>query len=334
MKLRFIAMTLAAALALSGALVPADSLAAPKSVKVWTANGESDPCFLALRDAFKPYVDENSKGKYVVDIYPNSSLGGPDTAFQGAQFGNIQFVVDSVNNVGQFVPQFAAFDVPYLLPDKEKLDRALASDAVKELWAYGEKKGIKPLCVNLATYRGLLSVKPLARLEDVQGLKDRTSNAKFHISSMKALGMIPAPMNPSEVLTALQQGVIDTVDYEWHAYVANRIVDVAKNLLLTDHLPVLYMAYTSSEWWDGLNDADRDMFTKAIDIYHTYLDGIYADKNAKVLETMEKEYGVTITRLSPEEKARWIEAAQGALKDFPPDIVGLADKIRAAGEGK
>lgn len=334
MKFRFVSMALALALAFTGTVMTGDSYAAPKKIKVWTANGETDPCFLALRDAFKTYVDKNSNGKFVVDIYPNSSLGGPDTAFQGAQFGNIQLVVDSVNNVGQFVPQFAAFDVPYLLPDKEKLDRALASDAVKELWAYGEKKGIKPLCVNLATYRGLLSVKHLTKLEDVKGLKDRTSNAKFHISAMKALGMIPAPMNPSEVLTALQQGVIDTVDYEWHAYVANRIVDVAKNLLLTDHLPVLYMAYTSSEWWDGLKKADREMFTKAIEAYHAHLDGIYAAKNAKVLETMANEFGVTVTKLSPEEKARWVEAAKGALKDFPAEIVALSEKIRAAGEGK
>lgn len=109
---------------------------------------------------------------------------------------------------------------------------------------------------------------------------------------------------------------------------------MAKHLLLSDHLPVLYMAYTSSDWWDGLSSGDRDMFVKALEAYRQHVMAIYSERNAQVLETMEKDFGVKITRLSPEEKARWIEASKSSLSSFPPDIAALAEEIRAAGEGR
>lgn len=311
----------------------ADSMAA-KKVKVWTGNPEGDPVLEAMRDAFKPFVEKASNGKYEVEIYPSASLGNSDSAFQGAQFGSIEFVVDSVNNVGQFVPEFAALDVPYLLPDQEKMDRAFSSPAIEKLWSYGEKKGIKPLDVALATNRGIMSTKPILTLEDAKGKKDRTSSSKYHIATMEALGFIPTPMSPSETLTALQQGVVDAVDYELHAYLAQRIVDVAKNLVLSEHLPVLYMAYAGGDWWNGLSDEDKEMFTQAMKAYHEYLTNIYKERNAKVLETMANEHGVTITRLSPEEKARWMEAVRGVSGAFPPEIMAIAEEIRSAGEGK
>lgn len=334
MKSRLLSCALALALALSGAALVPDCQAAPKKIKVWTGNPKGDPVLAGMEEAFKPYVEKESKGKYVVEIYPSMSLGSSDSAFQGAQFGSIQIVVDSVNNVGQFIPQLAAFDVPYLLPDQEKLDRAFKSKAVEKLWNYAYKKGIKPLNVVLATYRGILSTKPILKLEDAKGVKDRTSNSKYHIASMEALGFIPTPMAASEVLTALQQGVIESVDYEWHAFVAQRVVDVAKNLILSDHLPVLYMAYTSNDWWEGLPKADREMFAKALELYRQHVMGIYKEKNAKVLDVMAKDFGVKVTRPSAEEKARWIEASKGALSKFPAEIAALAEEIRAAGEGK
>lgn len=334
MKIRLVSLALALALSLTGTAFVESGIAAPKKIKIWTGNPEGDPVLEGMRDTFKPFVEKESKGKYVVEIYPASSLGASDTAFQGAQFGSIQFVVDSVNNIGLFIPQFSAFDVPYLLPDEEKLNRAFSSKAVEHLWTYAEKKGIKPLNVVLATYRGILSTRPILKLEDARGVKDRTSSSKYHIAAMESLGFIPTPMAASEVLTSIQQGVIDSVDYEWHTFVTQRVVDVAKNLLLSDHLPVLYMAYTSTDWWDSLSKADRDMFTRALEAYRQHVVKIYDERNAQVLETMEKEFGVKITRLSPEEKARWIEASKTAIKSFPKDIAALAEEIRAAGEGR
>lgn len=64
------------------------------------------------------------------------------------------------------------------------------------------------------------------------------------------------------------------------------------------------MAYTSTDWWDSLSKADRDMFTRALEACRQHVVKIYDERNAQVLETMEKEFGVKITRLSPEEKAR------------------------------
>ena len=334
MKMRFLSLALALALSITGTAFVADGYAAPKKIKVWTGNPEGDPILAGMKDAFKPFVEKESNGKYVVEIYPAMTLGASDSAFQGAQFGSIQIVVDSVNNIGQFIPQFAAFDVPYLLPDEEKLERAFNSKAVEHLWTFAEKKGIKPLNVVLATYRGILSTKPILKLEDAKGVKDRTSSSKYHIAAMEALGFIPTPMAASEVLTAIQQGVVDSVDYEWHAFVNQRIVDVAKNLLLSDHLPVLYMAYTSTDWWEGLSKADREMFSKALEAYQQHVINIYKERNSQVLETMANDFGVKITRLSPEEKARWIEASKASLKSFPADIAALAEEIRAAGEGK
>ena len=70
MKMRFLSLALALALSITGTAFVADGYAAPKKIKVWTGNPEGDPILAGMKDAFKPFVEKESNGKYVVEIYP------------------------------------------------------------------------------------------------------------------------------------------------------------------------------------------------------------------------------------------------------------------------
>src|SRR5690625_1419 len=61
-----------------------------KTIKVANIFGEDHFVNVALREHFKPMVEESSNGSLEVEIYPNSQLGTEDAILSSLRSGTIQ----------------------------------------------------------------------------------------------------------------------------------------------------------------------------------------------------------------------------------------------------
>ncbi|MDL2314013.1 TRAP transporter substrate-binding protein DctP, partial [Desulfovibrio sp. OttesenSCG-928-C14] len=125
-------------------LIPLPAFAAsPTIIKVSTIGPETEPTALAIRQGFKKTLEERTNGRYRVDLYAGNSIGNIDTVFQGIQFGTLHMGVDTTSNLTQFAPEYAAFDMPYLLPGRAATQYLFASKLGDELRGYLDKRGAR-----------------------------------------------------------------------------------------------------------------------------------------------------------------------------------------------
>ena len=84
---------------------------------------------------------------------------------------------------------------------------------------------------------------------------------------------------------------------------------------------------TSTEWWDGLPDDVRDQLA-------TIIEDVTATRNAESTRVNEEakaaiiEAGGVVRTLTPEQRAKWVEAMKPVWGQFEDDIG--ADLIAAA----
>ncbi len=306
------ALALAMTLIASGA---AD--AAPKQIKLATYGAVGSPLEKAVT-LMKKDIAEKTNGRYELIPYLAYSFGSHDTAFQGARLGTMEIVVDTTSNMSVYVPELAAFDMPYLMPSDKAIEATLRGEPGKKAMELIEKKGVRPMCLINGTWRVLINTKGWKTLNDIKGAKVRSTSSKTHIAALNALGMSAIPMPGAEMYTGLQQGVVDGADPEFNSYRTNRYVDVAKYCFDIQAMPVLIVSYMSSRWWKTLPEADKQILDGIFKDFQDNCKKFYDEQIASDRKIAVEEEGIIITSLSPEDRARAIEMSKSAYKVLTP----------------
>mgnify|MGYP001766646470 FL=1 len=222
-------------LLLAGVLVLGLAVAANAADFVFKLGHIADPenPYAKGAEKFAQLVKEKTGGKVEVQVFPSSQLGNQRDLVEGTQFGTIDFTMTSTAVLGNFLPQAAVFDLPFIFRDVQHAYKALDTVGME----IAEKlQGMKLLAYYENGVRHMTNSKrPIRKPEDMKGLKIRVMEQPIYIEMIKALGGNPTPMAFGELFTALQQGVVDGQENPAaHIYTA-RFFEVQKYISLTAH---------------------------------------------------------------------------------------------------
>ena len=85
---------------------------------------------------FKALVEERLAGKVKVEVYPNSTLYKEKEEIEALQLGAVQMLAPSSSKFGPLgVREFEVFDLPFIFPNKEVLNRVEEGEVGKRLFA-------------------------------------------------------------------------------------------------------------------------------------------------------------------------------------------------------
>lgn len=141
---------------------------------------ENDPyhqAFVQWADA----VSERTNGELTIDVYANAQLGAEEDVIEQMRMGaNIGHNTDFAR-LGNYVPEVAVFNGPYMLESLDDVKKAQQLDCVKE-WEkrLEEEFGLKVLSfAYVQGYRNVISNKAVTKPEDLSGMKIRTAARRF-----------------------------------------------------------------------------------------------------------------------------------------------------------
>lgn len=315
----------AMAILLSGAMASAG----PKVIKIAHPNVPQHPmgqCF----EKFKELVEQRSDGSFRVDVYDSSKFGNFDSVVQGLQYNMLQMGSASTPNLSPFSDSFLIYDLPFLFPDYESTDLItdgpIGMGAAKAL----ESSGIIGLGYIEIGFRNLWNNQKVVKtMADAKGLKIRSTPSKAHIATLRSLGMNPTPISWGEVYTALQQKTVDGIDIDLNLAWFNNFPEVNNNVTIVNSLYSPHLVMMSKKFLNSLSADEKKMVLDTFQEIKLYERKLIREGEKEILEKLADK-GVTVTTLSPEERAEWAKATSVVYDQFEKRIgKELIEKARA-----
>lgn len=272
-------------------------------------------------------VNKEMNGKACMEVFPNSQLYNDDQVLEAMLAGDVQLAAPSLSKFEKFTKKFRLFDLPFMFDDVNAVDRFQTSADGQKLKDSMKRRGLLGLAFWHNGMKQISANKPLIEPADAAGLKFRVQQSDVLVAQMDALKANPQKMAFSEVYGALQTGVVDGQENTWSNIYGQKFFEVQDGTTETNHGIIDYLVVASSEWWDGLPADVRSQLK-------TILDEVTEARNAESNRVNEEAKqaiiaaGGVVRTLTPEQRAKWIDAMKPVWAKFEGDIG--ADLIKAA----
>ena len=213
---------------------------------------------------FAEQVEKASGGKMKVRAIGAAALG-PDVQMQQALIGGAQeMMVGSTATLIGITKEMALWDTPFLFNNATEADAILDGPIGQKIIDKLQDKGLVGLVYWENGFRNLTNSKrPVAKMEDLQGIKLRVMQNNVYLDSFQALGANAIPLAFSELFTALETKTVDGQENPYNTILSSKFFEVQKYLSITNHVYSPWIVLASKKWWDGLNTAERKILADA-----------------------------------------------------------------------
>lgn len=265
---------------------------------------------------FQELAEKYTAGKVKVEVYPNSQLFKDKEELEALQLGAVQMLAPSLAKFGPLgAREFEVFDLPFLFKDRAALQKITKGDVGKDMFARLTDKGIIGLAYWDNGFKIFSANSPIKNPDDMLGLKIRIQSSKVLEAQMKAVGALPQVMAFSEVYQALQTGVVDGQENTASNMFTQKMHEVQKHTILTNHGYIGYAVIVNKKFWDGLPGDIRSQLDKAMAEATDYANAISEKENDDALADMRKSGKTAIYTPTEAERKAWVKAMMPVHKD-------------------
>ena len=213
---------------------------------------------------FSRLVRERSSGRVRIVVFGEASMGNQTPILRSMQNGSLDMAILSQGSLSAIVPEFNALGLPYLFPDEAAAWRVLDGHIGKELARKLEERGIVLLdFLDIETRQLSNSVRPVAKPEDLAGLRIRVPPDPLAGEVISAFGGTPREVNFSDLYDVLKDGVVDGQENPLFNFYAYKLYEVQKFVSLTGHKNTIYSLLIRKASLDALSSADQEIVRTA-----------------------------------------------------------------------
>ena len=247
-------------------------------------------------------INKKSNGKMTLKVFP-STLGGDVQVLSAVQGGTVDFMSMNSGILQGIQKEFAIFDFPFMFESGKEADKVLDGAFGKKLADLLPSKGLYNLIYWELGFRQMTnSKKPVAKADDIVGLKLRVIQSPIYVDTFSALGANAVPMNFSEVYTALEQRIIDGQENPYAVIETSKLNEVQKFLTVSNHMYNPQSLLASKKKWDALTKDEQDLLmSTAIEARDWQRQNSRAMAEASVVNLKKT---MTVSTLAPEELAK------------------------------
>jgi len=253
---------------------------------------------------FAEQVEKNSGGKMKIRAIGAAALGS-DVQMQQALIGGAQeMMVGSTATLVGITKEMALWDTPFLIGNTKEADALLDGPIGQKVMDKLQEKGLVGLAYWENGFRNLTNSKqPVAKLEDLNGIKLRVMQNNVFLDSFKMLGANAVPLPFSELFSALETKTVDGQENPYNTILSSKFYEVQKYLSITNHVYSPWIVLVSKKWWDGLSKAEQKVLLDAARVSRDFERKDTRDEAAKALAEL-KSKGMQVNELPTAEAAR------------------------------
>lgn len=251
-----------------------------------------------------------------VKLFADSQLGKDKDLLQKLKLGTVHITLPS-SIMPEIAAEFAVFDMPFLVKDRDHLARIEKDIFWSELAPLTEPKGYQVLAIWENGFRHMTNnERPINTPADLAGLKIRTPNSQWRVKMFSEWGANPTPMAFSEVFVGLQTGVIDGQENPYTNIWAAKLNEVQEYLSVTGHVySPAYPTVGVSTWSKLPEDVQQILKETAMEMEIWARDAGAAAEND--LRTKLEEAGM---KINVADRQSFVEASTPIYEAFAAEV--------------
>ena len=242
-------------------------------------------------------------------IYPDGSQGGEAEMARRMRIGQLQGALISVVGLREIEPTIAALQsMPLLFRSWEEVDYVREKMRVAMEKKFFDK-GFVVLAWGDSGWVRFFSKEPAFKPADYLKMKFFAWGAESEQQEiMKSLGYTPVPLETSDILPAIQTGMISVVPATPYFALASQIYNTAPNMLEINWAPIVGALVITKKAWDNMNPGAQQVVRNAGEKA-----GLAMRTQAR-LEVDEavgamKQRGLVVNKPGPEQMKEWLALA-------------------------
>ncbi len=236
---------------------------APKTLKLGYILS-SDSQLGAGATLFANEVAKRTNGRYQIEQYPNSALGGEVEMLKAVQLGTVDLAFITGAPLPNFLPEVGVFNIPFLFRDLHHAHAVLDGPIGQSYLAKFRDKDLVALAWGENGLRHLTNSKHEIRTpDDLKGLKLRLPQSDVMVTGFKALGADVRTLAFPLLYGALQSGEFDGQENPIATIISSKFNQVQKYLTLSGHVYDPAILFISTDDFDSLAADDKTIFVAA-----------------------------------------------------------------------
>ena len=309
-----------------------DAAAAASDPKVTLVYAEVNPLDTIVGQTgshFKEKVEELTGGSVVVDVQASGVLGSENDVLDAILGGSTSIDISRISAfalTSYGCNKSKLLSIPFTFNNRAHFWNFANSDLAPEFLNEPQELGlpVRGLFYGEEGFRHFFTVKPVAAIGDLKGMKLRVSNDPVMNGMVEGLGANPTVVAFGELYSALQTGVVDGAEQPIANYKSNAFPEVANNLILDGHtLGAVQAVITDNAWGKLTANQQAAVMAAAADTQKFNADLSETAEN-KVLEELRSS-GCNVVDV--DDKTPWQEACAKVIKDNTSDQAELYQKL-------
>ena len=183
-------------------------------------------------------------------------------------------------------------------------------------------------------FRHFYTKKPVHSIDDIKGLKLRVPNITLYTTFAKECGINGQAMPFAEVMSSVDQGVIDGGDSPLSDITSTKVYEKCPQITLTGHILVIHSLFINEKLYQSLPDQDKAWFNEAAKMAAEDIWKLVQDMDKKSIAEIES-HGGTVSEPTQAMKDFMTEAAKRTWtmftdasneKTYVPNAQAIFDK--------
>lgn len=271
-------------------------------------------------DRFRQIVEERLAGRVVVEVYPSGQLMSDDDSLDALAFGEVQMIAISLSKLDRLTHKFQVFDLPFLFPDLQTVERFQASDSGMSLLDSMAEKGLLGLSFWHNGMKQFGGPVPMRLPAAAEGLKFRVMESDVLQAQVLQIGGNPQKMAFGEVYQALQTGAVDAQENTWSNIYSSKFYEVQDYLMETNHGYIGYLVAVNPSFWNSLPEDIRAELNAIVQEVSAWANdqsaSINQDGKKQIIESGRSE----VLTLTADELAEWETVMRPVWEQFEGNI--------------
>jgi tripartite ATP-independent transporter DctP family solute receptor len=328
--MKFTRRTLIAALGLglvASAAVPALAQdIQERTIRFGHLNNPDHPVSIGVKK-FAEIVAAKSGGKLQVKEFPSNQLGTEQQQTSALQGGVQEMQAPATTSLVGIVKDYGVIDFPFTVSTYAQAFALLDGPLGKALFEKLPDKGLVGLAYWDLGFRNVTNSKrPIAKPEDLDGLKLRVIPNPVFLDTFKAFKANPVPMSFSELYTALETKTVDGQENPYAVILSNKFYEVQKFVSGTNHVYGTNIILVSRKFWDRLSPTEQKILQDAALEARDYQRAVSRSAAEKAVGELTAK-GMQFNEVTPAEQERMRQIAKPvadkALATYDPAIQKL-----------